>query len=192
MTNWPPDAPPAGEDSPAGAPMDHLMPLVYEELKSLAEKLLSSRSAQVTLQPTSLVHEAYLRLLDQRRMDWQDRAHFFRIAAKVMRRVLVDHCRTRSALKRGGAQVALELEEALAIVAPQAFDVLMVDHLLADLEAVDPQQARVVELRFFAGLTLEETSQALEISTATVKREWTVAKAWLTVRMGRSPAGDGR
>lgn len=176
-----------------GAPVDRLMPLVYEELKSLAERLLSARSAQVTLQPTSLVHEAYLRLLDQRRMDWQDRAHFFHIAAKVMRRVLVDHCRNRSAQKRGGAQVALELDEALAVAEePRAFDVLVVDRLLADLEAVDPQQARVVELRFFAGLTVEETALALAISAATVKREWAVAKAWLTVHMGPSPAGDGR
>lgn len=179
-------------EAPASAPMDRLMPLVYEELKGLAERLLSARSFQATLQPTSLVHEAYLRLLDQRRIEWHDRVHFFRIAARVMRRVLVDHCRTRAAQKRGGAQVALELEEALAVTAPQALDVLFVDRLLADLEAVDPQQARVVELRFFAGLTLEETAQALAISTATVKREWAVAKAWLIVRMGRSPASDGR
>jgi RNA polymerase sigma-70 factor (ECF subfamily) len=164
--------------------LDGLIPVVYEELRGLAGLLLRG-NAQLTLQPTSLVHEVYLRLLDQRRMDWQDRLHFLRIAAKVMRRVLVDECRARMAKKRGGLKVALEGEAALATAAPEEADILTVDRLLTDLQALDPQQARIVELRFFAGLTVEETAEALEISKATVKRDWAVAKAWMTVEMGR-------
>jgi RNA polymerase sigma-70 factor, ECF subfamily len=166
------------------AALDRLMPQVYEELRALANLMLSDRGAQVTLQPTSLVHEAYLRLRDQHRMDWQDRLHFFRIAARAMRRVLVDHCRSRSAQKRGGALVSIDLGEAVAVETPRMVDILAVDRLLTDLEAQDPQQARIVELRFFAGLTVEETAAALGISPATVKRDWTVAKAWLALEIG--------
>jgi len=168
--------------------LDGLMPVVYEELRGLAGLLLSDRGPQITLQPTSLVHEVYLRLIDQRRLDWQDRLHFLRIAARVMRRVLVDQCRARVAKKRGGVRVALELEAeaALAASAPEEVDILTIDRLLTDLQARDPQQARIIELRFFAGLTLEETAAALEISKATVKRDWAVAKAWLTIEMGRA------
>ena len=174
---------------PAGAfqepaALDRLMPQVYEELRALANLMLSDRGAQLTLQPTSLVHEAYLRLRDQRRMDWQDRLHFFRIAARAMRRVLVDHCRSRVAQKRGGALVAIDLDEGLAVETPRMVDILAVDRLLSDLEAQDPQQARIVELRFFAGLTVEETAAALGISPATVKRDWTVAKTWLALEIG--------
>lgn len=171
--------------------LDHLVPLVYEELRALAGMLLRDKAAGLTLQPTSLVHEAYLRLLDQRRMDWQDRLHFFRIAAKVMRRVLVDHCRARMAQKRGGAQVAMELEEALAVAAPRVVDVLAVDRGLNRLEALDPQQAQIVELRFFAGLTVEETAEALGISKATVKRDWALAKAWLAREIAGAGWNDG-
>ncbi len=165
--------------------LDLLIPVVYEELRGLAGLLLSDKGAQLTLQPTSLVHEVYLRLLDQRRMDWNDRLHFLRIAARVMRRVLVDQCRSRVAKKRGGIKVALELEAAaaLATAAPEEVDILTIDRLLTDLQDRDPQQARIVELRFFAGLTVEETAAALEISPATVKRDWAVAKAWLTIEM---------
>jgi RNA polymerase sigma-70 factor (ECF subfamily) len=165
--------------------LDGLIPVVYEELRGLAGLLLRDKAAQLTLQPTSLVHEVYLRLLDQRRMDWQDRLHFLRIAARVMRRVLVDECRARVAKKRGGLKVALEGEMALATAAPEEADILTVDRLLTDLQALDPQQARIVELRFFAGLTVEETAEALEISKATVKRDWAVAKAWMTIEMAR-------
>jgi RNA polymerase sigma factor (TIGR02999 family) len=167
--------------------LDLLIPVVYEELRGLAGLLLSDKAAGLTLQPTSLVHEVYLRLIDQRRMDWNDRLHFLRIAARVMRRVLVDQCRARVAKKRGGIRVALELEaEAeLAASAPEEVDILTIDRLLTDLQARDPQQARIIELRFFAGLTVEETAAALEISKATVKRDWAVAKAWLTIEMGR-------
>jgi RNA polymerase sigma-70 factor (ECF subfamily) len=172
--------------------LDLLIPVVYEELRGLAGLLLSDKAAQLTLQPTSLVHEVYLRLLDQRRMDWNDRLHFLRIAARVMRRVLVDQCRARVAKKRGGIKVALELE-ALAVAAPEEVDILTIDRLLTDLQDRDPQQARIIELRFFAGLTVEETAAALEISPATVKRDWAVAKAWLTIEMGpgrRREPGD--
>ena len=171
--------------------LDHLVPLVYEELRALAGMLLRDKAAGVTLQPTSLVHEAYLRLLDQRRMDWQDRLHFFRIAAKVMRRVLVDHCRARVAQKRGGAQVAMELEETLAVAAPRQLDVLAVDRVLTSLEALDPQQCQIVELRFFAGLTVEETAEALGISKATVKRDWALSKAWMAREIAGAPKSDG-
>jgi RNA polymerase sigma factor (TIGR02999 family) len=164
--------------------LDDLFPIVYEELRGLAGLLLRDK-AQLTLQPTSLVHEVYLRLLDQRRMDWQDRLHFLRIAAKVMRRVLVDQCRARVAKKRGGIKVALEGDAELVSAAPEEADILTIDRLLNDLQTRDPQQARIVELRFFAGLTVEETAEALGISPATVKRDWAVAKAWMTLEMGR-------
>ena len=170
--------------------LDGLMPVVYEELRGLAGLLLSDRGPQVTLQPTSLVHEVYLRLLDQRRVDWQDRLHFLRVAATVMRRVLVDQCRARVAKKRAGIRVALEDGAAVAAAAPEEADILTIDRLLDDLQARDPQQAKIIELRFFAGLTVEETAAALGISKATVKRDWAVAKAWLTIEMARQ--GDGR
>lgn len=174
------------------AAVDPWIPVVYEELRAMAGKLLSDKAAAVTLAPTSLVHEAYLRLLDQRRTDWHDRLHFFRIAAQVMRRVLVDHCRTRAAQKRGGAFIALDLEEAAQIAAPARDEVLEVDRLLSQLETLDAQQARVVELRFFGGLTLDETAEALSISKATVKRDWTVARAWLLRELARAPrAAEG-
>lgn len=165
--------------------LDGLIPVVYEELRGLAGLLLRDKAAQLTLQPTSLVHEVYLRLIDQRRMDWQDRLHFLRIAAKVMRRVLVDQCRARVAKKRGGIKVALEGEMEPAAAAPEEADILTIDRLLDELQSRDPQQARIIELRFFAGLTVEETAEALGISKATVKRDWAMAKAWLTIEMGR-------
>jgi RNA polymerase sigma factor (TIGR02999 family) len=180
------DADAPGEGGRPREELNGLIPVVYEELRGLAGLLLSDKAAQLTLQPTSLVHEVYLRLLDQRRVDWQDRLHFLRIAARVMRRVLVDHCRARLTQKRGGALLAVELVEAAA-EAPREVDVLTVDRLLTDLEAFDPQQARIVELRFFAGLTVEETAEALGISKATVKRDWVVAKAWLAHRMTQAP-----
>jgi RNA polymerase sigma-70 factor (ECF subfamily) len=177
---------PGGSESPTERDrLDGLIPVVYEELRGLAGLLLSGKAAHLTLQPTSLVHEVYLRLLDQRRVDWQDRLHFLRIAAKVMRRVLVDQCRARVAKKRAGIRVALEDEAGLATAAPEEADILTIDRLLDDLQAHDPQQARIIELRFFAGLTVEETAAALAISKATVKRDWAVAKAWLTLEMGR-------
>jgi RNA polymerase sigma factor (TIGR02999 family) len=172
-----------------GTPLDRWVPVLYDDLRALAGKLLSDRGVAVTLQPTSLVHEAYLRLVGQRRMDWQDRLHFFAVAARVMRRVLVDHCRARMTQKRGGALLAVELVDA-AGTAPREVDVLTVDRLLTRLAEFDAQQERIVELRFFAGLTVEETAEALGISKATVKRDWALAKAWLAHQMAQAPA-DG-
>ena len=172
-----------------GTPLDRWIPALYDDLRALAGKLLSDKGIAVTLHPTSLVHEAYLRLVGQRRMDWQDRLHFFAVAARVMRRVLVDHCRARLTQKRGGALLAVELVEA-ATEAPREVDVLTVDRLLTSLAEFDPQQERIVELRFFAGLTVEETAAALGISKATVKRDWALAKAWMAQQMTQGPT-DG-
>ena len=171
-------------------PLDRWVPLLYDELRALAGKLLLDKGAAVTLQPTSLVHEAYLRLVGQRQMNWQDRLHFFVIAARVMRRVLVDHCRARVTQKRGGALLAVELVDA-AVPAPREVDVLTVDRLLTRLAEFDPQQEKIVELRFFAGLTIEETAEALGISKATVKRDWAMAKAWMAQQMAQPPVNDG-
>jgi RNA polymerase sigma factor (TIGR02999 family) len=189
MENPPPhDAAPGegGEPAENRDRLDGLIPVVYEELRGLAGLLLSDKAAQLTLQPTSLVHEVYLRLLDQRRVDWEDRLHFLRIAARVMRRVLVDQCRSRLAQKRGaGVRVALKDGMEVATAAPEEADILTIDRLLDELQTRDPQQARIIELRFFAGLTVEETAEALAISKATVKRDWAVARAWLTIEMAR-------
>ena len=171
--------------------LDSMVPRVYEDMRAMAVKLLVDQGPAVTLQPTSLVHEAYLRLLDQRRTGWEDRLHFFCIAARVMRRVLADHCRRRLAQKRGGAVAKIDLADAAVGRAPRELDVLTVDRLLTDLEALDAEQARIVELRFFSGLTLDETAAALGISKATVKRHWALAKAWMARELGRPPAGHG-
>lgn len=180
----------AGEPAENRDRLDGLIPVVYEELRGLAGLLLSDKAAQLTLQPTSLVHEVYLRLLDQRRVDWEDRLHFLRIAARVMRRVLVDQCRSRVAQKRGaGMRVALEDGMEIATAAPEEADILTIDRLLDELQRLDPQQARIIELRFFAGLTVEETAEALAISKATVKRDWAVARAWLTLELARERPG---
>ena len=175
-----------GEPPESRGRLDGLIPVVYEELRGLAGLLLANKAAQLTLQPTSLVHEVYLRLLDQRRVDWEDRLHFLRIAARVMRRVLVDQCRSRVAQKRGaGVRVALEAGMEISTAPPEEADILTIDRLLDELQRLDPQQARIIELRFFAGLTVEETAEALAISKATVKRDWAVARAWLTIELAR-------
>ncbi len=170
---------------PSGSELDDIVPRMYEDMRALAVSMLREQGPAVTLQPTSLVHEAYLRLRDQRKADWQDRLHFFRIAARIMRRVLADHCRNRLADKRGGAAINVEISGMEIGHKPQPLDVLAVDRLLDELEALDPERARIVELRFFSGLTLDETAQALEISKATVKRHWIVAKAWLARELTR-------
>jgi len=177
------------------AARDALVPLVYDELRALAARYLSRESPGHTLQPTALVNEAYLRLAGSAEVNWQDRKHFFAIAARIMRRVLVDHARHRSRLKRGGAAPLLELDtqgpEADAGVDP--VDMIALDRSLTQLEALDPQQARVVELRFYGGLTLEETADVLGISTGTVKRNWSVARAWLYRQLSGEtpPAPEG-
>lgn len=157
--------------------LDQLLPLVYEELRRLARSYLRRERSQHTLQSTALVHEAYLRLVDQN-VDWQSRAHFFGIAAQMMRRILVDHARARHAAKRGDG-LKVTLDEGMAQAEAQSLDVLALDRALNELVKLDEQQGKVVELRYFAGLSIEETAEAMSISAATVKREWTMAKAWL-------------
>jgi RNA polymerase sigma factor (TIGR02999 family) len=159
--------------------LDQLMPLVYRELQTLASRYLSRERAGHTLQATALVNEAYLKLIDQRNVQWQNRAHFLGIAARLMRRILIDHARRRGRAKRGSAATHITLVEGLAASEPRDIDAIALDDALVALEKLDPQQAQMVELRFFGGLTVEETAEVLGISEGTVKREWRVAKAWL-------------
>ncbi len=159
--------------------LDRLLPQIYDELRRLASSYLRRERSDHTLQATALVHEAFLKLVDQRKVRWQNRAHFFGIAAQAMRRILVDHMRAHAAAKRGAGQRPLLLDEAVVPVGMVSVDVLALDEVLTRLGAFDPQQSRIVELRFFGGLTIEETAEVLHISPATVGREWTLAKAWL-------------
>jgi RNA polymerase sigma factor (TIGR02999 family) len=162
---------------------DALMPLVYEELRQIAARQFGGEDAGHLWQPTALVHEAYERLIDQQAVRWQNRAHFYGVAALIMRRLLVDHARQRRAAKRGAGQTIVPLDEALvgaaAASAPTAIDILELDDALSRLAAIDPRPARVVELRYFVGLSVEEVAEVLRVSPATVKREWAVARAWL-------------
>jgi RNA polymerase sigma factor (TIGR02999 family) len=160
-------------------PVDALLPVVYEELRRLAASYLRRERPGQTLQPTALVHEAYLRLMKDRPERWQNRAHFCAIAAHAMRQILIERARARHALKRGGAQPRVTLDEGLVGEAGRSIDLLALDEALERLAGLDPEQARLVELRFFGGLTVEETAEAMNISPATVKRHWTVARAWL-------------
>jgi RNA polymerase sigma factor (TIGR02999 family) len=159
--------------------LDRLMPLVYTELRRLAQRNLRRERPDHTLQTTALVHEAYLELVDQRRANWQNRAQFFAIAAQLMRRVLVDYARSHRAAKRGGDYIKLSLDEAVAQSEEKSADLLALDEALDRLAKLDLQQSRVVELRVFGGLSVEETATALSISPRTVKREWSMARAWL-------------
>lgn len=158
--------------------LEALLPLVYDELRRLARRYLQGERPGHTLESTALVHEAYLRLVDQD-ISWQGRAHFFAVAANVMRRILVDHARARNAAKRGDGACKVTLDEGLIGTEKSEVDVLAIDQALTRLSEKDPQQSRIVELRFFAGLSIEDTSEVLKISPATVKREWAMAKAWL-------------
>jgi RNA polymerase sigma-70 factor, ECF subfamily len=159
--------------------LDELFPLVYNELRRLAQIHLGRERPDHTLQPTALVHEAYMRLIDQRQVDWRDRAQFFGLAAQMMRRILVNYAEARNAAKRGGDLARVTLDESVSWDGGREVDLVSLDEALTNLGAIDARQARVVELRFFAGLTIEETAEVLEISPATVKREWAMAKAWL-------------
>jgi RNA polymerase sigma factor (TIGR02999 family) len=158
---------------------DDLMALVYPELHAIAVRHFARERPGHLLQPTALVNEAYERLVDLRAMRWQDRAHFFAMAARIMRRLLVDHARQRRAAKRGMGQSSLTLEEGLLAPEPREVDLLALDDALTRLAAFDQRQAHVVELRAFVGLTTEEIARVLGVSTGTVKREWTMAKVWL-------------
>jgi RNA polymerase sigma factor (TIGR02999 family) len=169
--------------------LEQLMPLVYEELRRLAHYYLSRERSDHTLQSTALVHEAYLRLSGPNPPQWQNRAHFFGIAAHVMRQILVEYARGRGAAKRGGDAITLTLDDAIALPQQMDVDVIALDAALSALSNLDAQQGRIVELRFFAGLTIEDTSEVLGISPATVKRDWITARAWLFRAMsGETPA----
>jgi len=161
------------------AALDSLVPVVYGELRRMAARYLRRERAEHTLQPTALVNEAFVKLIDQRDVRWQNRAHFFGVAAQLMRRVLVDHARERLAEKRGGGAGRVPLDDSLAVGAAPQIDVLAIDAALDRLAAIDPEQVRLVELRFFGGLTIDETAEVLGCSAGTVKREWSTAKAWL-------------
>lgn len=160
--------------------LDALLPLVYAELHRQASRYLRRERAGHTLQTTALIHEAYLKLIDQRGVNWQNRAHFFGIAAQAMRRILVDYARGKHRAKRGGIGEDLPLEEAALVVSEErSVDLVALDEALTRLAKFDEQQARIVELRYFSGLSIEETAEVLRISHATVKSDWNVAKAWL-------------
>jgi RNA polymerase sigma-70 factor (ECF subfamily) len=160
--------------------LDSLMPLVYDELRRQASRYLRRERSGHTLQTTALIHEAYIKLVGQEHVRWQNRSHFFAIASQAMRRILVDHARTRHRDKRGGAASDLPLDEAFQIGAPQkSVDLVALDEALQQLEQLDKRQARIVELRYFSGLTNDETAEVLGISNATVRNDWSMAKAWL-------------
>jgi len=170
--------------------LDQLVPLVYDDLRRLAAGYMGREMPGHSLQPTALVHEAYVRLVDQRRVQWRNRAHFFGVAASMMRRILVDYARKRRADKRGGAAERVTLTSDIAAAPePNDLDVLTLHESLERLAAFDPQQERIVELRYFGGLTIEETAEVVGVSTATVTREWTIAKAWLRADMSAVKSG---
>ena len=159
--------------------LNDLLPKVYDELRRLAKYYLQRERKGHALQVSDLVHEAYLRLVDAKEIDWQNRAHFFAIAAGRMRRILVEHARSRQAAKRGGGEYRLSLGKADKVAGKNDVNLLSLDEALQRLEALDAQKARIVELRYFGGLTIEETAEALKISPATVKRDWAMARTWL-------------
>jgi RNA polymerase sigma factor (TIGR02999 family) len=165
--------------------LDQLVPIVHEELRRLARLQMRAERDNHTLQTTALVNEAFLRLVDLRRIRWQDRAHFLALSARLMRRILVDHARARSYQKRGGGAVNVTLDEALVGSAERGADLLALDDALEDLARVDARKSQVVELRFFGGLSVEETAQALKVSSETVTRDWRLAKVWLLREISR-------
>lgn len=161
------------------AALNKLMPLIYDELRRRAGYYLNYQRPGHTLQATALVNEAFIRLIDVKNVRWQDRAHFFAVAAKVMRNILVDHARSHHALKRGGGGQAISLKEVAVIAQEQASELIVLDDALKSLAALDPRKSEIVELRFFGGLSIEETAEVLKVSSPTVQREWRMAKAWL-------------
>jgi RNA polymerase sigma factor (TIGR02999 family) len=166
--------------------LDQLMPLVYDELHRLAGAYLRRERGEHTLQPTALVNEAYLKLVRQRNIQWQNRAQFFGVAAQLMRRILVDHARANYADKRGGDRVNVSLKNIGAFGTQPTTDVLALHDVLNRLAEIDPDQSRIVELRFFGGLTIEETAEVMQVSHSTVEREWKIAKAWLKRELTRT------
>ena len=169
------------------AALDEITPVLYEELRKLARHFLAAERPDHTLQPTALVHEAYIRLVDQRQVDWRNRAHFLGMAASMMRRILINYAEARNAAKREGKAQVVALEDALGVFTNPEVDFLELNRSLEKLTSLDPQQGRVVELRYFGGLSIEDTAEVLNISPATVKREWSTARLWLLQQMeGRS------
>lgn len=159
--------------------VETLLPIVYNELRHRAGFLMQREREGHTLQPTALVHEAFLRLVQQERVEWQGRAHFFAVASQVMRRILVDHARARAAGKRGGRETRMALEEGLGLSAARDADVMAIDQALTKLAAIDQRQAEIVSLRFFGGLSVEEVAAVLSLPKRTVEAEWTMIRAWL-------------
>jgi RNA polymerase sigma factor (TIGR02999 family) len=168
--------------------LEKLTPLVYDELRRLAGRYLRQERSGHTLQSTALVHEAYMKLVGQNNVQWQNRAHFFGIAAQMIRRILVDYARARKADKRGAGAEKLSLDEAIALPGGQDLDLVALDDALEGLAKIDARQSRLVELRFFAGLTIEETAEVMQMSLATAKRDWVAAKAWLSREVRRQSA----
>ena len=166
--------------------LDELLPVVYGELRKLASSYLRRERVGHTLQPTALVHEAYMRLVDQTQVQWQNRAHFFGVAAQMMRRILVDHARAHEAEKRGGEFQKLSLDENIDVSGERDVNLVALDDALNLLAEVDPQKSKIVELRFFGGLSVEETAEVLGVSAPTVKRQWRMAKAWLYGQVNRT------
>ena len=161
------------------AAQEKLIAAVYQELRRMADRYLRSEDSGHSLQPTALVHEAYLRLIDQRKVNWQNRAHFFGVAAQMMRRILIDHAKTKHRMKRGGDAVRVSLDDNMNFTQERAGELLALDDALHALAVMDQRKSRVVELRYFGGLSVEETAQVLGISGKTVMRDWNLAKAWL-------------
>ena len=170
--------------------LESLIPLVYDELRRQARRYLRRERPDHTLQSSALVHEVYVRLIDQRQANWHNRSQFFGVAAQLMRRILVDHARSRGTVKRGAGVTKLAIAEEVAAIEMQNVDLIALDSSLTKLEQIDPQQCRIVELRFFSGLSIEDTADALSISPATVKRDWAMAKAWLYREISGSPASE--
>ena len=168
--------------------LNELTPLIYSQLRHLASRILRGERADHTLQSTALVHEVYLKLIDQRRVQWHDRDHFFAVASQMIRRILVSYARAHNTSKRGGGKARLQFDEAIAVAGNRDADLVALDDALEALALIDPQQGRIVELRFFGGLSIESTASVLGISPATVKRDWTVARGWLFRELSRSGA----
>ena len=166
--------------------LDQLMPLVYEELRRMANHYMRNERKGHTLQTSALVNDAYLRLVDHENIDWQNRSHFFGLAAQAMRRILVDHARSRNYQKRGGNAERVSLDEAANFAEERATELIALDEALQELAKLDPRKSRIVEMRYFGGLTGEETAEVLGISTATVARDWETAKAWLLRELSRT------
>ena len=168
--------------------LNELAPLVYNELRQLAARQLRHERPEHTLQSTALVHEAYLKLIDQHRVQWHDREHFFAVASQMIRRILVNYARVRNSSKRGGGKTALSFDDSIALPGRKDMDLVALDDALESLSQIDPQQERIIELRFFGGLSVPETAAVLKVSPETVLRDWKLARSWLLAELGSGPS----